>query len=271
MSDVKTARVIVLIAMVTAGCAVGCTVGPNYERPAVIAPAAYRGLPVDAAGAGGNDRASLGDEPWFEVFQDDQLRQLIKTALQNNYDLRRAGARILQAQASLGITRSDQFPTVTGQVGAINQRSPRSKVSPPVETSSTRTGVGVDWQLDFWGRFRRATEAARAELTATEWARREIVRELLANLANSYFTLRALDSQLEISRKTLASRQDSLRLTRLLADGGATSMLDVRQAEQLVFTAARRSPRWNRTSSRRRTSSTFCSARTLARYLAARR
>jgi multidrug efflux system outer membrane protein len=238
MSDVKIPSALALVAIVTAGC----TVGPNYKRPTVTAPAVYRGLPVNEASVNGNDRASLGDEPWWQVFQDEQLQQLIKTALQNNYDLRRAGARVLQAQASLGITRSDQFPTVTGQVGAVNQRIPRSKVSSPVETSSTRTGVGFDWQLDFWGRFRRATEAARADLAATEWARREIVRELLANVAGSYFTLRALDNQLDISRKTLATRQDSLRLTRLLADGGATSMLDVRQAEQLVFTAGSKIP-----------------------------
>jgi outer membrane protein, multidrug efflux system len=251
VSDVTASHVTVLVAIVQATIVMtGCTVGPNYKRPAVSVPAAYRGLPPDGApadglpagkvpadGAGGNDRASLGDEPWWDVFQDEQLRQLIKTALQNNYDVRRAGTRILQAQAVLGITRSDQFPTITGQAGATGQRIPRSKVSPAVETSSSRVGVGFDWELDFWGKFRRSTEAARASLAATEWAKREIVRELLANVAGSYFTLRALDRQLEIARNTLASRQDSLRLTRVLAEGGATSLLDVRQAEQLVFTA----------------------------------
>ena len=96
--------------------------------------------------------------------------------------------------------------------------------------------------MDFWGKFRRATESARASLLATEWAQREIITELIANLTGAYFQLRALDLQLDISRRTLASRQDSLRLTNLLAQGGATSMLDVRQAEQLVFTAASEVP-----------------------------
>ena len=96
--------------------------------------------------------------------------------------------------------------------------------------------------MDFWGKYRRATEAARANLLASEWARREIITQLIANLTSAYFQLRALDLQLEISRQTLASRQDSLQLTRLLAEGGATSMLDVRQAEQLVFTAGAQIP-----------------------------
>ena len=98
------------------------------------------------------------------------------------------------------------------------------------------------WDLDFWGKYRRATEAARADLAASEWARQEVITALIANLASAYFQLRALDLQLEISQRTLESRQDSLRLTRLLADGGSTSMLDVRQAEQLVFTAASEVP-----------------------------
>src|SRR5690348_4594329 len=214
----------------------GCAVGPNYKKPAVNTPTVYRGLTPDQAAK--NDPTSIGDEKWSEVFQDPQLQELIKTALQQNYDVRRAGARILETQASLGITRSQQFPTIGAQAETIEERTAQSKVIPPIKTSANQVGVNFDWELDFWGRFRRATEGARANLAATEWGRREIVRQLVSNVAASYFTLRAMDMELEISRSTLASRQDSLRLTTKLADGGRTSMLDVRQAEQLVFTAA---------------------------------
>src|SRR5215831_9659800 len=218
----------------------GCAVGPNYKKPTVNSPTVYRGLtPEDAAK---NDPHSLGDEKWFEVFQDDQLKELIKTALQQNYDLRRAATRVLQAQAFLGITRADQFPTISGQASAINQRSSQQRIFPAIDTSINRVGLALEWELDFWGKFRRATESARASLVATEWGQREIITELIANLTSAYFRLRALDLQLEISRRTLASRQDSLRITRLLAEGGATSMLDVRQAEQLVFTAGSQIP-----------------------------
>lgn len=218
----------------------GCAVGPNYKKPPVNTPAVYRGLTPDEAAK--KDPKSLGDEKWREVFQDEQLRQLISTALQQNYDVRRAADRILEAQASLGITRSDQFPTIAGQAAATNERSARQKFFPASETNINQVGVNLNWELDFWGKFRRATEAARANLVAAEWARREIIRELVSNVAGGYFTLRALDLQLEISRRTLASRQDSLRLTTMLAEGGATSLLDVRQAEQLVYTAGSEIP-----------------------------
>jgi multidrug efflux system outer membrane protein len=142
----------------------------------------------------------------------------------------------------LGITRADQFPTIAGDAAAANLRSPQSKFLPAYETSTNRVGGSLIWDLDFWGRYRRATEAARADLAATEWGQREVITALIANLAGAYFQLRALDLQLEISQRTLTSRRDSLRLTRLLADGGSTSMLDVRQAEQLVFTAASEVP-----------------------------
>jgi len=234
---IKKAPSLLLLCMVLLS---GCTVGPNYKRPAVNTPTVYRGLTPDEAAK--NEPKSLADEKWWEVFQDEQLKELIKTALQQNYDVRRAASRILQAQASLGITRSNQFPTISGTAAASNERSARGKVFPAIETDTTQVGASLDWELDFWGKFRRATEAARANLAASEWGQREIVRELIANLAGSYFTLRALDLQLEISRRTLASRQDSLRLTQLLANGGSTSLLDVRQAEQLVYTAGSEIP-----------------------------
>jgi multidrug efflux system outer membrane protein len=148
----------------------------------------------------------------------------------------------LQAQAQVGITRADQLPTISGGVEAVNQRSARSKFFPAFETSSNQVDLSLAWELDFWGKYRRATESARANLLATQWARQAVISTLVSDVAAAYFQLRELDLELEISRRTLASRRDSLQLTQTLASGGATSMLDVRQAEQLVFTAAETIP-----------------------------
>jgi outer membrane protein, multidrug efflux system len=236
MTEIRKGAGLVLSLALTCGCAVG----PNYKKPVVNTPSVYRGLTPEEAAR--SEAKSLADEKWWEVFQDDQLQELIKTALQQNYDLRRAASRVLQARAALGITRADQFPTISADAAATNQRTAKQKFLPAIETSTNRVGADFSWELDFWGRFRRATEAARANLSASEWGRREIVTELVADVASAYFRLRALDLQLEISRSTLASRQDSLRLTRLLAEGGSTSLLDVRQAEQLVYTAGSEVP-----------------------------
>ena len=218
----------------------GCAVGPNYKKPSINVPDAYRGLTAEQAAKG--EPASLGDQKWAEVFQDEQLQDLIRTAFEQNYDVRIAAARVLEAHAQLGVTRADQFPTIAGGAEATNQRSPRSRFLPAFETSANQMNLSLSWELDFWGKFRRATEAARANLLASQWARQAVATTLVANVATAYFQLRELDLELEISQRTLVSRQDSLRLTRLLADHGATSMLDVRQAEQLVYTAAEQIP-----------------------------
>src|SRR5467141_3014093 len=218
----------------------GCAVGPNYKRPIVDVPGTYRGgMPQDAAQPAAE---SLGDQKWWEVFQDKELQDLIQTALQQNYDVRIAATRILQAQAQLGITRADQWPTISGGAQAVNQRDPRTKNFRQFETSANQVDLSLAWELDFWGKYRRATESARAILLANQWAREAVVSTLVSDVATAYFELRALDLQLEISKRTLASRQDSLQLTQTLANGGATSMLDVRQAEQLVDTAAETIP-----------------------------
>jgi len=218
----------------------GCTVGPNYKRPSVDVPGTYRGaVPQEAQQPAAE---SLGDQKWWEVFQDKQLQDLVHTALQQNYDVRIAATRILQAQAELGITRADQLPTISAGAQAVNERNPRSKLYPQYETSSNQLDLSLAWELDFWGKYRRATESARANLLATEWARKEVINTLVSDVAAAYFQLRELDLELEISRRTLVSRQDSLQITKMLANGGATSMLDVRQAEQLVFTAAETIP-----------------------------
>jgi multidrug efflux system outer membrane protein len=218
----------------------GCAVGPNYKRPSVSVPGTYRGaIPQEATQPAAE---SLGDQKWWEVFEDHQLQDLIHTALQQNYDVRIAATRILEAQAQVGITRADQLPTISGGAEAVNQRSARTKFFPAFETSSNQVDLSLAWELDFWGKYRRATESARANLLATQWARQAVISTLVSDVAAAYFQLRELDLELEISRRTLASRRDSLRLTQTLASGGATSMLDVRQAEQLVFTAAETIP-----------------------------
>ncbi len=224
-----------------------CTVGPNYHRPKVDVPGEYRGAapPETTQTQNPTQQAeqSFGDQKWWEVFQDPQLQELIRTALQNNYDVRIAATRILEAQAQLGITRADQLPTVSAGAAAANDRFPKEKpVNQAYETNANSAGAAFAWELDFWGKYRRATEAARANLLATEWAHKAVINTLVSNVAASYFQLRADDLQLEIAKRTLASRQESLQLTRTLSDGGAGTMLDVRQAEQLVATAAEEIP-----------------------------
>ena len=215
---------------------VGCAVGPNYKKPAVPVPPEYRGLSPDQAGK--SEVASFGDQKWWDAFQDETLSDLIRTALKQNYDVGIAAARILEARAALGISRADQLPSVAAGASATNERFPRTVAAPSVETSANQISLALAWELDFWGKFRRATESARANLLSQEWAQRQVISSLVGDVASTYFQLRELDLELEISRQTLASRKDSLRLTELLANGGATSMLDVRQAEQLVYTAA---------------------------------
>ena len=218
----------------------GCAVGPDYKRPSVNVPGTYRGaMPLEAAHPAAE---SLGDQKWWEVFEDPQLQELIRTALQQNYDVRIAATRILQAQAQVGITRADQFPTINAGAQSVDERSARAKLFPAFETSAHQVDLSLAWELDFWGKYRRATESARANLLATQWARDAVTTTLVSDVAAAYFQLRELDLELEISRRTLASRRDSLQLTQTLASGGATSMLDVRQAEQLVFTAAETIP-----------------------------
>jgi multidrug efflux system outer membrane protein len=219
----------------------GCAVGPNYKRPSTDVPGMYRGTTPAEAEQPATSR-SFGDQKWWEVFQDKQLQDLIHTALQQNYDVRIAATRILQAQAQVGITRADQLPTISGGALAVNERNPKTKLFRQYETSANQLDLSLVWELDFWGKYRRATEAARANLLATEWAHEAVVSTLVSDVATAYFQIRSLDLQLEISQRTLALRRDSLRLTQTLANGGATSMLDVRQAEQLVDTAAETIP-----------------------------
>jgi multidrug efflux system outer membrane protein len=213
-----------------------CTVGPKYQRPKTDVPGGFRGVPATAPVAASSE--SLGDAKWWIVFQDEQLQSLIRTALKQNYDLRIAAERVLAAQAQLRIARSDQYPSAGVGVVGTTERQPSSPMSPPYRWDYMQVGGNASWDIDFWGKYRRATEAARANLAQTEWGKRAVASTLVANVASAYFRLRALDLDLEITQRTLASRQESLRLTKLLADQGAASMVDVRQAEQLVYVAS---------------------------------
>ena len=217
----------------------GCKVGPNYKRPPVSVPDNYRGL---APNAPPQTTASLGDEKWWTIYQDENLQKLIREALQQNYDVRIAATRVLQAQAALGITRADQFPTIAAGASALNVRIPKSKQLPETNTSPIGLNLSLVWQLDFWGQYRRATEAARANLLATEWGQKAVFWSLVSNVASAYFQLLELDTEMEISQRTLASRKESLRLVEIRQKGGTTSMVDVRQSEQLVYGAAEAIP-----------------------------
>ena len=236
----------------------GCAVGPNYKRPTVDVPGTYRGSTPDTpAGADSQQvkseqakteqaKLSLGDEKWWQVFEDPELQGLIRTALKNNYDIRIAAARVLQAQAQLGITRADQFPSVSGGGNITSEQSPQIGPIPAYEVTLGQLTASAAWNVDFWGKYRRATEAARATLLASEWARKAVTATLVANLATSYFQLRELDLELEISKRTFDSRSESLQLTRTLEQHGFNSLLDVRQSEQLVYTAAAEIPDFER-------------------------
>lgn len=213
----------------------GCAVGPKYHRPQASVPDGYRGLAPDSAQ---QTAASLGDEKWWTVYQDQELQSLIREALTNNYDVRIAAARVLQAHALLGITRADQFPVITGGAAANNTRQSQTPITPESEFSTNALNLSMAWELDFWGKFRKATEAARASLLASEWGQKAVISSLISQVASAYFQLLELDAEMEISQSTLASRKESLRLVNIRAQGGTTSLMDVRQSEQLVYGAA---------------------------------
>jgi multidrug efflux system outer membrane protein len=217
----------------------GCAVGPDYRRPELSMPGDFRGRAPDApAGA-----QSLGDVVWWEIFQDETLQSLIRAALEENYDLRIATARILDARSRVTIARSGQFPELSAAAAAPYTYITRDRAPAQFrETFAPQGTLDLFWELDFWGRYRRATEAARGDLLSSESARRFVVVTLVSDVATAYFQLRELDLQLEISKRTLASRENSLRLVKLRQQGAVASMMDVRQAEVLYYTAAETIP-----------------------------
>ena len=219
-----------------------CTVGPNYHRPVVQIPDSFRTpAPISPA-----DAASLADEKWFEVFKDPVLQDLIRTALAQNYDLRVAVANVEAERANLGIARSNQLPGITAGTSVnVERLSQNGQI--PFQAGLERTwGEGVlnllSFEVDIWGRLRRSTEAARANLLSADENRKAVITTLVSDVATNYFTLRELDYQLEISQKTLGTRQDSLSLIQTRQGGGVATLLDLRQGEQLVYTASETIP-----------------------------
>ncbi len=216
----------------------GCTMGPNYKRPQVAVPGEFRSAPASAQGA------SLAETKWQELFPDDQLRTIVDAALAKNFDLQMATERIEQARAQYGITRADQFPFLDARAGFTGTHpstlGANTFVRPGTNLSSAYTSVGLalSWELDLWGRLRRLTESARAQYLASEEARRGLTVSLVSDVMSSYFQLLEQDAELAISRKTQQAARDSLRLVQLRREAGAASGLDVRQAEQLIYTTA---------------------------------
>jgi multidrug efflux system outer membrane protein len=218
--------------------------GPDYRRPEIPLPSVFRGLDPTAPPAPG----SLADQAWWMIFEDPALQDLIRVAVAENYDLRIAAARILDAQAQVVVTRSFQFPSIDGTAQApyattFGDRAPLFTLE---NSFVPQAGINVSFELDFWGRWRRATEAARADLLASEEARHVITSDLVSAVAIAYFQLRTLDLSLEIAQRTVGARQDSLRLVQLREQGGVVSMMDVHQAETLLSGALREIPDFER-------------------------
>jgi outer membrane protein, multidrug efflux system len=239
--------------LVSAFSMTGCMVGPHYQRPATNAPGVFRGSTAPDV-APNSTTSSLGDEKWAEVYRDPILQQLIREALANNYDLKIAAQHVLEQQDQVGITRAQQFPTVSGGATFTGLGLP-SSLTKDFNSNANGTGssfydggftLSAAWNLDFWGLYRHQSEAARAQLLATEWGRRMTISTLIENVATAYFQLRTLDAELEITRRTLAARKESLELTKTLEQGGSGTLADVRQAEQLLYTAAAAIPDFER-------------------------
>lgn len=228
--------VFALIALLT-----GCMLGPDYKRPDYPIPSTFRGEPAPAPSR--SVSLTLGDMAWFDIFRDETLQQLIEAALQANYNVQIAAQRVLEARSQVTIVRSDLFPTVDGsfggQVERISQRAPlRAPRGNDLEQQVATLSLNLSWELDLWGRIRRATEAARAQLLASEANRLFVIESLVTDLATAYFELLELDLEHAIAARTLKSREDSLRLVQARRESGADTMLAVRQAESLVLGAA---------------------------------
>ena len=230
-------RSIVIVALALSAAA--CTLGPNYHRPPVAMPAAFRdGATADQP----PESASLGDVQWFDLFKDEALTGLVRTALARNFDVKIAAERVLQARERFRIVRADEFPVVVGSAAVSNTRLSEigARPLPPAlgpDVSDFQAGFGVAWELDVWGRLRRLNEAARAQYLATEEGRRAVVTTLIADVTDAYFLLQTLDRQLGIAERTRDIASDGLRLTQLRRERGVATALDTRQAEQLLYTA----------------------------------
>jgi multidrug efflux system outer membrane protein len=208
----------------------GCAVGPNYHRPAVQAPSAFHG--TDQSQQSQTQTASFADLPWWQVFQDPQLQDLIRTALKQSYDLQIAVERVTAARAQVGITRSYGYPQVS-----LDPQFSGGKTDEGIKSNIFSLAADVVFQVDLFGRYRRATEASRAQLLGTQDAQQTVVLTVVSDVASDYFLLRDLDLQLEITKKTVSTQEDSVKLTQLRLQHGVATTLDVLQARQVLDTA----------------------------------
>ena len=204
----------------------GCMLGPDYSRPPVVVPGNYRFAVAPATAE------SIADLPWFDVFRDPVLQQLVREALQNNYDLRIAASRVEEARANIGIVRSFLYPQINfNAVGGAQQVS--RTTDPPQSFGADRNyqnlllGFALAWELDVFGRIRRDSEAATAIFLATEQAQRGVLITLVADVAVSYFTLRELDLELEIARRTVQLNDETVKFYQTRLTGGASNRLEL--------------------------------------------
>jgi outer membrane protein, multidrug efflux system len=212
----------------------GCKVGPNYKRPTVTVPTEYRG----ATATSDHQGQTFQETQWESVFEDQELQGLIREALTNNYNLRIAATRVLEANANLGVVRSNQFPSVGASYGLAYTRSslpiPGIKTTGSEATTFDFAVLSINYVVDFWGQYRRATEAARASLLATEYGKFVVQTTLISSVATDYFLLREYDFQLQYSKDTVEADKQILQLNTIKFKGGDASEMDVYQAQVLV-------------------------------------
>jgi multidrug efflux system outer membrane protein len=229
--------------IITVSLLAGCTVGPNYHKPAVTVPTAYHGPSDDAQDQAQAQAASLADLPWWQIFQDSVLQDLIRRTLKQNYDLQTATERITQARSQLMVTRSNQYPQVSVTGYGTDERAFSGF---PFKTKYATYAADVTFQLDLFGQLRRATESARAQLLSTEYAQKTEVLTLVSDMASDYFALLSLDLQLQITRDTIKTQEDAVKLTRYRLEHGVATKLDVLQAKQVLDTANAQVPELQR-------------------------
>ena len=234
---------ILLTAVITISLLTGTVAAQKkYQRPPIQTPDTFRGSETAPT-----DPSSIGDLKWFEVFKDEELQKLVRTAMLQNYDLRAASARINAERANLGLARSNQFPQFEAGADLTTTRSSRNGPTGTTNGGRNRSFGEVflsllTFEIDIWGRLRQETKAARAELRASEEDRKAAMTTVVSDVATGYFSLLELDNELEIAKQTLATRENSLRLIKLRQQGGLATMLDVRQGEELVYQASQTIP-----------------------------
>src|SRR2546426_759514 len=208
-----------------------CAVGPSYRRPVVPTPETTRGQRAPA------DPASLADSPWWAIFRTPALQALVEEAIRGSHDLRAAAARVEQAHNQIAIARADMFPQVSYQGEAVRERTAVPGIPANLTFNSFLGTFNLAWEIDVWGRIRRATEAARADYLAAEAVRRGVLLTLVSDVAQAYFELLELDRELEITQSTRITFQDTVDLFQRRYVGGIGTLLEVSRAKAALTQA----------------------------------